>query len=57
MIQGRVHRIGNKWALVAFEEVHEAVFQALSMSILDSKGISLVLGPSNEVHGDEVDHV
>ena len=55
MVQSRVHGVRHQGSLVSLEEVDQAGLERLAVVVLHCECVCLVLGPTDEVHGDEVD--
>ena len=55
VVHRRVQGVGDERPLISLEEVDEAGLERLAVIMLYCECVSLVLGPPDEVHGDEVE--
>ena len=55
VVHRRVQRVGDERPFIPLEEVDEAGLERLAVIMLYCEGVRLVLGPPDEVHGDEVE--
>ena len=56
VVHGGVERVGDEWSLISFEKIDKAILECLSVIVLHSELICLVLGSTDEVHGNERDN-